>query len=232
MSAARFSFWPKWQARFAAYSQRERLLIAASVLVGVALLGSSALVEPQFLKLRQATQTQQTEQAELERLRVQLAQLQQRAAVDPDAAVRQSLTEAKSQLQEVEAALWQANAAMVPASEMNALLERLLRRQPRLQLLAMRSLPPVPLLTEKAAGASAEKNPTAGASAEFAIYRHGVEIRLAGSYADLQRYVAALEQDGRQLIWSSLAVQTQSYPRLEMTLTVSTLSMDKAWLTL
>ena len=62
------------------------------------------------------------------------------------------------------------------------------------------------------------------------IYRHGLEVRLAGSYADLLDYVAELERTPQRLLWGGMMLSVTTYPRSELTLTVYTLSRDRDWL--
>jgi MSHA biogenesis protein MshJ len=65
---------------------------------------------------------------------------------------------------------------------------------------------------------------------ERTIYQHGVEITLLGSYAGLHDYLAQLEKLPAQMFWGRISVNTEEYPRLRVTLTVQTLSLNKAWL--
>jgi MSHA biogenesis protein MshJ len=62
------------------------------------------------------------------------------------------------------------------------------------------------------------------------IFRHGLEIRVAGSYADLLAYVAELERSPQRLLWGGINLAVIVYPRSELTLTVYTLSRERDWL--
>jgi len=62
------------------------------------------------------------------------------------------------------------------------------------------------------------------------IYQHSVEVTLEGSYSDLLEYLAQLEKLSWQMFWGRISVDTEQYPRLRVTLTVQTLSLNKAWL--
>jgi len=70
------------------------------------------------------------------------------------------------------------------------------------------------------------------AERSFDLYRHGVEIRLEGSYGQLQAYLAQLEKMPQHLLWGQLSYRVIDYPKAEMTLTVYTLSPDRSWLAL
>ena len=66
----------------------------------------------------------------------------------------------------------------------------------------------------------------------FDLYRHGVEIRLEGSYGQLQAYLAQLEKLQQKLLWGKLEYRVIDYPKAELTLTVYPLSPDRTWLAL
>ena len=101
------------------------------------------------------------------------------------------------------------NALAVPPERMPRLLENMLDRNRRLQLVALRSIAAAPLVqraatgTEPAAKPAEAKAPT-GAPAvpkpasptDSNVYRHGVEFTVQGSYADIVEYLAGLEQAG------------------------------------
>lgn len=63
------------------------------------------------------------------------------------------------------------------------------------------------------------------------IYQHGIEIRLAGSYGDLLKYVEDIERSPQRVMWHSLGLTVDKYPRNILVLRVYTLSLDRKWLT-
>jgi MSHA biogenesis protein MshJ len=62
------------------------------------------------------------------------------------------------------------------------------------------------------------------------VFRHGVELTLAGSYLDLHAYLSALEGLSTQLYWGRAEMSVAEYPVATLKLTVYTLSFDQAWL--
>ena len=63
------------------------------------------------------------------------------------------------------------------------------------------------------------------------IYRHGIEIRVQGSYLELLQYLVELEKLPMQVFWSDVTIETKDYPVSELKLTLFTVSFDKVWLT-
>ncbi|WP_294264249.1 hypothetical protein, partial [Propionivibrio sp.] len=121
---------------------------------------------------------------------------------------------------------------LVPPERMSALLEDMIGRKSGLRLLSLKTLPVSPLL-EKKAGAEAsgaEKSVDKPANTSAGLFKHGVEIRLEGSYQELTAYLERLEQAKSKLLWSSASLAAEQHPKLVLTLTVYTLSLDRAWL--
>ena len=171
---------------------------------------------------------------EMKNLNAQFTALQGQLAQDPDTAIKAELEGLRAKLRQISADLTQANEALVPPAEMNAMLERILARQSGLQLVSLRTLPPTSFVerpTTAAAPAAATEKPAEKAR-EFDIYRHGVEVRLTGSYPDLYGYLAQLELEQKKLLWGEVRLKVLDHPKAEMTLVVYTLSVDKAWLSL
>jgi MSHA biogenesis protein MshJ len=62
------------------------------------------------------------------------------------------------------------------------------------------------------------------------MYRHGIELTVAGQYLDLLNYLAAIEKLPVKIFWGGLSIDATQYPRSLLKLTVYTLSPEKKWL--
>lgn len=94
-------------------------------------------------------------------------------------------------------------------------------------MLSLRTLPVAPFVEKEKTEAGDQ-----GASCERSavLFKHGVEIRLEGSYQELTAYLERLEKSRMRLLWSSVALSAEMHPRLVLTPTVYSLSLDRAWL--
>ena len=219
-------------ARFDALQRRERALLAAALVGGILMLGSTAFIEPALKRQKLFTQQLSQQQADLASQQAQILVLRSQLQ-DPEKALRSQLDEARKKTAAIDAELKKAGDALVPPHRVTALLEEFLTRNRGLRLLSMRTLPAQPLIERKAGDAAKpdSKSDTEGpAAARANIYRHGVEIRVEGSYADLTAYLTELERLPQRLLWGRVAVDAEHYPKIVMTLTVYTLSLDKSWL--
>ena len=220
--------WNLLNQRYAALSQRERVMVAAAVVLGPLLMGYSLLVDPQNARLKAMESTLATESSSVARLQAEAENLQRQLTLDPDAGRKADLAALHAERDKLDEQLRQFSAVLVRPEEMNGLLESLLARQSGVRLLSLKtqaaqSVLPVP------EGKQGEAKP---AERSFDLYRHGVEIRLEGSYGQLQAYVAQLEKLQKKLLWGKLDYRVIEYPRAELTLVVYTLSPDRTWLAL
>lgn len=221
----------KLAARFNAFSQRERALLAACSMGGIFFLGNALLIEPDLASLRSAKRLMAQQENELVVADAQLQGLKRQLEIDPDAAGKAKLAGLKKQLAAVESALKEIESGLVPPEQMNALLERLLARHVNLRLLSFKSLPPQNLAEQPAAAGNAQKPvPVGGRSDMPGLYRHGVELKLEGSYSDLHAWLAQLESSPQKLLWGEARFTVVEHPKSVLSVTVFTLSSDKAWL--
>lgn len=245
--------WFSLLAKIDALSMRERVILFALCSVGVLLLGFTFLIEPQ-LKLQKTFKTQQqTHQTQISVLQGELTQLSSSMQQDPDADVKARLTEAKARMTLMDADLSNLHKKLVAPEKMDALLQNILKRNKRLQLISLKSLPVMNLFEiEKPTDGTASAQATAQASAkvtteanqlaankttlinpdELSIYKHEVELVLEGNYLDMLAYTKDLESMPEQVYWSRANLQVIEYPKARLSLQIFTLSLEKKWLNL
>ena len=137
------------------------------------------------------------------------------ALPDATAAMHAQLATLKAQVQTTDAEFRSLQNGLVQPQHMGALLQSLLTEHRSLQLLGLRSLPvsglnePFAALARKApvsgdratvAAATAAAPASAPISGDDAwLFRHAVEIRVQGSYADMLAYLQELESLPRRV---------------------------------
>jgi MSHA biogenesis protein MshJ len=239
--------WAQWSAKFAALTQRERMIVTAALVFGGGFLIFNFAIDPLMLQARTATRAELASRTELSQQQALLALLTAQN-IDPDAANRNRLAKVRQDLAAVSERLARFEANMVPPERMQAFLEGLLARNRAIEVLGLKTLPvtlvgvpPAPAKAEAIAGATPTQTPqdpakdkpaqaTVASAATEGIYQHGIEIRLAGSYNDLVNYLAELERMPQRVMWNSVSLTVEKYPRNVMVLRVYTLSLDKNWL--
>jgi MSHA biogenesis protein MshJ len=222
--------WQGWSKRFAALQPREKMLVIAAVAVAVLFGGYSAWIEPGMLQSERLKKSLAQQQAEQAQLQEQVAALAVRNS-DPDSANRAELQRLREAVAATEREIGAFGNTLVPPQRIPALLQTLLTRHRGLTLVSMTTLPPRPLIELPPAGKDGAKTPQEPAALPGGnLYKHGIEIKLAGGYQDLLAYVAELDASPQKLLRGGIGLVVRQHPVSELTLTIYTLSLDSTWL--
>lgn len=219
--------------RIDARSLRERLLIFAMAALAVVMLVTSLALDPLQAKRKALLDQVAEQQARTSAAQVQIQTLVAAHSTDPDAANRKRLEDLKARIAEGDAKLAAFQQGLVSSERMTEVLKDLLGRNRGVKLVSLRTLPVTTLADEAGkAGVAQKEAPTSNQlpDAKAAIYKHAVEVTVEGSYADLLGYLADLEAMQWQVFWGGAALAVQTYPVSRLTLTLYTLSLEKAWL--
>lgn len=244
--------------RFDARPFRERLMITLAVLAVSVMLLDRFWLDGAFKRFR-AHQTEisawkdqrRTIDTEISNLAQELRSLEQSKA--------QQVEEVRKRLADAQAALNDNQQGVVSAQQMLPLLQQLLQRSPcasgqagcsRIRVRSVKSLGRSEVTLRAVQQAQAAALPSAAAAASGpqggppaapqpeptpmaagpGLWRHGVEITLEGSYADLSAYVQHLESLPQRVLRSGMRLQVEAHPKATLTLTLYTLSLDQSWL--
>lgn len=210
----------RWQIlndRYTRLSRREKLIVIAGGGLAIAAIGFTVLESPWKQGVQLQKQIAQAKR-ETDQARAQAAEAIRRLAQDPDAETQAQIATVRNELERLDRELRTAGRGLVPPDRMAAVLQDVLTRNGRVQLVALKTLPVSRLVPEKADRPSAE------------IYKHGMQLMLQGSYLDLLEYVTRLEQMPVQMYWAQASMDASDYPRVRLTLVLYTLSLDRDWL--
>ncbi len=223
--------WKALSVRFATLKAREKYLVCAAVLAVILFGGYGVWIEP--AQTRKAVAEKQIAQykADIADLGAQVAALQAQLK-DPDAASRAAIAESQQRLADIDRQLNSFGKEIVPPEKMALLLQTLLSHHRGLELVSLRTLVPLPLIPAPAdkAGAKPGEPGKATATGPGNIYKHGIEIKVAGDYQDLMNYLGDMESSSQRLLLGRMNLVVTKYPRVELTLTVYSLSLDRTWL--
>lgn len=232
-------YWELARTKIDDMSLRERAIIFVAAAFVVVALINATLLDP--LLARQKTLSTQVvqQQEKMKGLQAQMQSLLQAKHDDEHSPLRNRLAQLKQQLQEQDGYLQSRRDRLVEPNKMAGLLEQVLAKDGRLQLIALKTLP-VGLLVEKPQAASGTAQPATATTAgsgqkqpdqQKQVFKHGVQITVRGGYLDLLQYLAALEKMPAQMFWGEVNLTVDQYPDAVLTLTLYTLSLDKTWLT-
>ena len=209
----------RYAERIDALSLRERVLIfiaAALVLVAFAYLG---LIAPLMDKDKRLSREVARRQTELAMLQTQLQAMARSGEMRPDEANRAKLEGLQRDMAQLDRQIAQQASRFTTPRHMRDVLQQILARNARLQLVDLKTLP-VDLF-----GHSEARGPRP-------IYRHALELTVSGAYLDLYAYLRQLEALPTRLYWRKADLAAGDYPKVVLKLTVYTLSFDRSWMNL
>ncbi len=229
-------YWLALSDKFEALNRRERSIVFFATLICTWAILNAVLLDPVALRNKTLSNEISADQTQIQTLRQQLSAYTQQGMIDPDAQNKARLAELQIHVQTLDKELYGLQSALVSPDKMPELLRGLLQKSGQLKLVELKTLPVTGVLDTKSIDTDgqlpASQPSDHAASNDFPMFRHGVEITIEGRYLDLLDYVAAVEQLPWHVLWSKAGLSTEHYPRDQLILTVYTLSLDKAWLSI
>lgn len=218
--------WEKLGQRYNQLKPRERLMVFFGVAALIVTVVFTAAIDGAQVRQKALAANIDRGRAELAQLQKQNAEITRALAADPDLAGRQRVAQLTEQLGAFDARLRGVQQSLVPPDKMVRVLEELLDRNPSVRLVSLRTLP-VSAVVEPAAENAADKS---GKPVRSLVYKHGIELTVEGGYLDLLAYQAKLEKLPWRMFFASTLVDSTGYPRVAMSVTLFTLSLEETWL--
>lgn len=223
--------------RFDQRALRERVLVLLALLGLIGALWDTILMQPLERDRKVLKQQVEMMRAEVSGLEKSIEKLAAQGVADPDAASRATVARLQAEIAETDAKLAGATAGLIAPKEMAQVLGQVLSRTSHLTLLSLRTLPPeavmAPLLgdavlpTAAAAGRpGATPPPTVRATQ---IYKHGVEIEVAGSYLEILHFLQSLEALPWRFFWDHVEYTVEQHPQGKLKLVLYTLGLQEGW---
>lgn len=220
--------WQKVVTRFDALKPRERTMVFVAGAAVIGWLVFTMAIDNELARHKRLSADISRQQTTLAQVQAQSAELMRAAAQDPDTAGRARIDALKAQLAQFDAELRGVQQGLVPPTRMTRVLEDVLTRNSRVRLVKLKTLPVTALVDREAKGEPVRAATPGGA--DRLVYKHGIELTLEGGYLDLLDYLTRLEKLPWQMFWARTGIDALQYPRVQLTVTLYTLSLDEAWL--
>lgn len=198
-------------------SLRERVLVFLATALILVYVLNAALLTPLRDEQRRLSVSIAQNERELRTIQGELQRQIRARASDPDVRNRERAAVLRAEIANLDGRIAEEQRRFTTPQRMRDVLEEMLQREKRLRLVDLKTLP----VTDMAASQG---------QAARRVFRHGVELTLAGSYLDLHAYLSALEGLSTQLYWGRAEMAVAEYPVATLKITVYTLSFDQAWL--
>jgi MSHA biogenesis protein MshJ len=212
--------------RYDQLSLRERIIVLVAVLLLLTLVWDSLFMAPLDRTRKGSVQQIDALRAEISGLDQSIEALAAQGVANPQGSTDRSAEALRAEIRELDGKLAGVTSGLIAPKEMSRVLEQVLARASRLTLIALRTLPP-----EGVIAPGAKPPQPGGAPAGAAqIYKHGVDIELAGSYLDTLYFLQALEALPWRFFWERIEFTVDQHPRGKLKLRLYTLGLDEGWI--
>lgn len=212
----------KYTERLDALSLRERGIIFVAIMVAIYSVAANVLFPPLNTEQARLKKELTAKRTQVQAFDTQIQAALAKSAEDPDAANRARLAELEKQLKSTEESLSAITSRLVPPKEMTQVVEQILARNRRLEVVRLESL--APELLRPASDVPQQGLPKGAAARTLTAYRHGMRIELRGEYLDVLAYLRELEGLPWKVFWGQISLQTEQYPVSRVVLHIYTLS--------
>ncbi|MDP4027640.1 MAG: type II secretion system protein GspM [Gallionella sp.] len=224
-------YWELARNKIDGLSLRERAIIFLAAAFVVVASANALLLDPLLAKQKTLSAQVVQQQEKMKELQAQIQSLLQARSDDEHSPLRTRLMQIKRQLQEQDGYMQSRRERLVEPDKMASLLEQVLNKNGKLQLIELKTLPASPLLEKPQATAANLPAGQTQPDQKKQIFKHGIQITVRGGYLDMLGYLTALEAMPAQMFWGEVSMRVDKYPDAELTLILYTLSLDKTWLT-
>jgi hypothetical protein len=206
--------------RFNAQTQRERSLIAISILVIAVFAWWHYHAEPKMAQIETKQQENQRIMREVEGTRAQVQAIRMRIAAGVHKEKEAHLAKLIEQLNQVEEELRVKTVELIDPEKMFQLMNELIYRDSRLTLLNLKRREVKPAIPVS------EGDPP---GQDPGIYRHVLEIEFSGKFLDFLRYMQSMEDLDWKLLWDEIEIVSEENSSVTVKVVISTLSTRKEW---
>lgn len=201
--------WKSLAARIDDMSLRERAMAFASACLVILVLAHVLLIEPALRAQKALIERVTRNQTQINSVRAEIGKILQAEAGGASHAELEAIRALERRLEQAGETMAQRSRGFVAPEHLPALLRNMLGAASRVRLESLKLLPGTPL-------------PSSGE-----LYRHGVELKLRGSYFDLLAYLEDLEALPSVVLWGKVALHVERYPEVQLEVVVYTLSRDR-----
>ena len=205
-------------AKFNALNLRERFLFGTTVLVVLSLGWWHFYAKPVMFQTKTLVAENSRIRIEVDQTRAAIKDIRNTIAAGVNRGKEIKLTQLKQALEAVEERLRLKTIELIDPEKMFQLMSQLIYKDSRLKLLSLKRREVKPAIT-----VNNENQEDAG------IYRHVLEVKFAGKFKDIFKYMQSLEALDWKLIWDEIEIVSNEYPLITVKVVISTLSTRKEW---
>lgn len=214
MMAQLRALFKKYTDRINGLSLRERGIIFVATLAVIYGVTANLLFPPLYAEQTRLKKQLADKRTQIQAFEGQIQEAVAKSVADPDAGNRVTRDQLEAQFKALNESLALVTSRLVPPKEMARMVEQILVKNRRLELVRIESLPPEPLQQ----------------LGSLTAYRHGMHIELRGNYLDILAYLKDLEALPWKVFWGQMNLKVEQYPASHVMLRIYTLSTRAGWI--
>ncbi|QBG36595.1 hypothetical protein [Litorilituus sediminis] len=227
--------WQHYCEKYLTLTAREQYLILLTGLVAVYFIIYHAFIDATALQNTQLAKQIATMESDNRNLALSINEYQIALQKDPNKATRDQIAQLEQQMAVVDEKLLTLTSELIDPIQMRFALMELLKVEPKVSLMSFELIGAQPLLAQQdlvpesntsvASGQQPSSQlPTIDAEAAgLNLYKHGIKIKLSGSYFDLRDYLLQLEKLKWKFFWKDFNFTLTEYPMNELTIEIYSL---------
>jgi MSHA biogenesis protein MshJ len=232
--------WQDYSDDFLKLSTREQYLIFLTGLVAVFFIIFYLFIDVQMIQNKQSAEKIMRLQSSNQSLKISTMEMQAALQQDPNEDIKKKIAQYESKLAKVDAKLLSLTSDLISPVQMRYALLDLLKLEYGVSLLSFELIGAQPLLTSNTSDndssetndlKSTQQKETANKNEKPAVglnlYRHGIKIKLSGSYFDLRDYLSQLEKLSWKFFWQDFNFKLTEYPKSELEIEMYSLGTKK-----
>lgn len=241
--------WQEYSDNYLKLTPREQYLIILTGLVAIIFITFYLFIDAKILDnksaAKQITQLQSSNQS----LNITNTEMQSALLRDPNEDINNAIAQYEAKLTQVDEKLLTLTSDLISPVQMRYALLDLLKLEKNVSLLSFELLGAQPLLSSapsKEDQSELSSDQLSELSSELSVdpaavlalknnklpmgvnlYRHGIKIKLSGSYFDLQSYLSRLEQLSWKFFWQDFNLKLIEHPKSELEIQMYSLGTKK-----
>lgn len=218
--------WQIYNDTFLKLTSREQYLIFLTGLIAVFFIVFYLFIDTKIIENKRMTQ--QIKQLESSNETLQLSTLETQAALqgDPNEEIQVRIAQYEAKLAKIDEQLLTLTSDLISPVQMRHALLELLKVKKGVSLISFELSGAQPLLENTVSTDNGANEVNEGLN----LYRHGIKIKLSGSYFDLRDYLSQLEKLSWKFFWQDFNFKLTEYPKNELEIEMYSLGTKKEFI--
>ena len=233
--------WQEYSDNYVKLTTREQYLIFITGLIAITFIAFYLFIGPKITENNKSAEQIMRLQSSNQTLKISTLEMQAALQRDPNEDTKNKIAQYEAKLAKIDEKLLTLTSDLISPVQMRYALLDLLKLEKGVSLLSFELLGAQPLLSNELEE-NAPSNSTLSKdnqSKEIAaiesveslvglnLYRHGIKIKLSGSYFDLQNYLSQLEKLSWKFFWQDFNFKLTEYPKNELEIEMYSLGTKK-----